>query len=50
MISDGFRNLYVAPSQYILPAIALGVLNGAFVLFGNALRDTFEAPGRSRRR
>jgi peptide/nickel transport system permease protein len=42
LISDGFRNLYVAPSQYILPAIALGVLNGAFVLFGNALRDTFE--------
>jgi peptide/nickel transport system permease protein len=42
MISEGFRNLYVAPSQYILPALALGVLNGAFVLFGNALRDTFE--------
>ncbi|WP_084079546.1 dipeptide/oligopeptide/nickel ABC transporter permease/ATP-binding protein [Demequina sp. NBRC 110057] len=42
MISDGFRNLYIAPSQYIWPAVALGVLNGAFVLFGNALRDTFE--------
>ncbi|WP_082098873.1 dipeptide/oligopeptide/nickel ABC transporter permease/ATP-binding protein [Demequina iriomotensis] len=42
MISDGFRNIYIAPGQYIWPAVALGVLNGAFVLFGNALRDTFE--------
>lgn len=42
MIGEGFRNLYVAPFQYIWPAVALGVLNGAFVLFGNALRDTFE--------
>lgn len=42
MIGDGFRNLYVAPWQYVWPSLALGILNGALVLFGNALRDTFE--------
>lgn len=42
MIGDGFRNLYVDPWQYVWPALALGVLNACFVLFGNALRDVLQ--------
>ncbi len=42
MIGDGFRNLYVDPWQYVWPALALGVLNASFVLFGNALRDVLQ--------
>jgi len=42
MIAEGFRNFYISPLQYLWPALALGVINGALVLFGNALRDVLE--------
>lgn len=42
MLSEGFRNIYIAPSLIVWPAVAIGVTVGAFVLLGNALRDALE--------
>ncbi|WP_223215170.1 dipeptide/oligopeptide/nickel ABC transporter permease/ATP-binding protein [Microbacterium trichothecenolyticum] len=42
MISSGFRNLYIAPTQFLWPSLMLGVITAALVLLGNALRDTLE--------
>ncbi|MDN3444129.1 dipeptide/oligopeptide/nickel ABC transporter permease/ATP-binding protein [Microbacterium sp. APC 3901] len=42
MISSGFRNLYIAPTQFLWPSILLGVITASLVLLGNALRDTLE--------
>ncbi|MCT9821363.1 dipeptide/oligopeptide/nickel ABC transporter permease/ATP-binding protein [Microbacterium sp. W1N] len=42
MISSGFRNLYIAPTQFLWPSLLLGVITASLVLMGNALRDTLE--------
>ena len=42
MVNDGFRNIYRAPLTLIWPTIAIALTIGAFVLFGNALRDALE--------
>lgn len=42
MISDGFTNLYVEPTQFIWPSLLLGALTSSLVLLGNSLRDAFE--------
>lgn len=42
MISSGFRNLYLAPTQFLWPSLLLGVITAALVLLGNSLRDVFE--------
>ncbi|MBE1878295.1 dipeptide/oligopeptide/nickel ABC transporter permease/ATP-binding protein [Myceligenerans sp. TRM 65318] len=42
MISSGFRNLYIAPTQFLWPSLLLGVITASLVLLGNALRDTLE--------
>ena len=42
MISSGFRNLYVAPTQFLWPSLMLGLITASLVLLGNALRDTLE--------
>ncbi|NUQ90809.1 MAG: dipeptide/oligopeptide/nickel ABC transporter permease/ATP-binding protein, partial [Glycomyces artemisiae] len=45
MISSGFRNLYIAPAQFLWPSLALGLTTASFVLLGNALRDALEGTG-----
>ncbi|WP_447590374.1 ATP-binding cassette domain-containing protein [Microbacterium lacticum] len=42
MIASGFRNLYLAPTQFLWPSIMLGMITASFVLFGNSLRDVLE--------
>lgn len=42
MIASGFRNLYIAPTQFLWPSLLLGVITASLVLLGNALRDTLE--------
>jgi peptide/nickel transport system permease protein len=42
MIASGFRNLYLAPTQFLWPSLLLGVMTASLVLLGNALRDAFE--------
>jgi len=42
MLSEGFRNIYIAPVLMLWPALAIGLTVGAFVLIGNALRDALE--------
>ena len=42
MLSDGFENIYVAPSLLVWPALVIGLTTGAFVLLGNAVRDALE--------
>jgi peptide/nickel transport system permease protein len=42
MISSGFRNLYIAPTQFLWPSLMLGVITASLVLLGNALRDILE--------
>ena len=42
MISSGFRNLYVVPTQFLWPSLMLGVITASLVLLGNALRDILE--------
>ncbi|WP_193596595.1 dipeptide/oligopeptide/nickel ABC transporter permease/ATP-binding protein [Microbacterium sp. YJN-G] len=42
MISSGFRNLYIAPTQFLWPSLMLGLITASLVLLGNALRDTLE--------
>ncbi|MDF2993333.1 MAG: transporter [Microbacterium sp.] len=42
MIASGFRNLYIAPTQFLWPSIGLGLMTASLVLFGNSLRDALE--------
>jgi ABC-type dipeptide/oligopeptide/nickel transport system ATPase component/ABC-type dipeptide/oligopeptide/nickel transport system permease subunit len=42
MLSDGFENIYVAPSLLVWPALAIGLTTAAFVLLSNAVRDALE--------
>jgi peptide/nickel transport system permease protein len=42
MISSGFRNLYIAPLQFLWPSLLLGVITASLVLLGNSLRDILE--------
>ncbi|MET0886788.1 MAG: dipeptide/oligopeptide/nickel ABC transporter permease/ATP-binding protein, partial [Mycetocola sp.] len=42
MISSGFRNLYLAPTQFLWPSLLLGLITASLVLLGNSLRDAFE--------
>ena len=42
MISSGFRNLYVVPTQFLWPSLSLGVMTACLVLMGNSLRDVLE--------
>lgn len=42
MLSDGFRNVYIAPLLMVWPALAIGVTIGSLVLLGNAVRDALE--------
>ena len=42
MLSEGFRNIYIAPLLIVWPALAIGLTVGSFVLLGNALRDALE--------
>jgi peptide/nickel transport system permease protein len=42
MIASGFRNLYLAPTQFLWPSLTLGIIIAALVLLGNSLRDVFE--------
>jgi peptide/nickel transport system permease protein len=44
MVSDGFRNLYVAPLHVLWPSLMLGLMTMSFVLLGNAYRDALESP------
>jgi peptide/nickel transport system permease protein len=43
MIGAAFSNLYRDPTQVIWPSLLLGVITACLVLFGNSLRDAFEA-------
>ncbi|MDP3951683.1 dipeptide/oligopeptide/nickel ABC transporter permease/ATP-binding protein [Microbacterium sp.] len=42
MIASGFRNLYIAPTQFLWPSVMLGIITASLVLLGNSLRDTLE--------
>ncbi|HEY4269370.1 MAG TPA: dipeptide/oligopeptide/nickel ABC transporter permease/ATP-binding protein [Galbitalea sp.] len=42
MLNDAFTNYYIASWQLIWPGAALGIATAAFVLLGNAFRDTLE--------
>lgn len=42
MLSEGFRNVYLAPLLVFWPALAIGLTIGALVLLGNAIRDALE--------
>lgn len=42
MVADGFKNIYRAPLTLLWPTIAISGTIAAFVLFGNALRDSLE--------
>lgn len=42
MVGDGFRNIYRAPLTLVWPTIAIAATIAAFVLLGNALRDSLE--------
>ncbi|MBN9104938.1 MAG: dipeptide/oligopeptide/nickel ABC transporter permease/ATP-binding protein [Propionibacteriaceae bacterium] len=42
MVADGFRNIYRAPLTLVWPSAAIAVTIAAFVLLGNALRDSLE--------
>ncbi|GFJ87613.1 dipeptide/oligopeptide/nickel ABC transporter permease/ATP-binding protein [Phytohabitans rumicis] len=42
MIASGFRNLYIAPTQFLWPSLLLGLITASLVLLGNALRDTLQ--------
>ncbi|WP_197029015.1 dipeptide/oligopeptide/nickel ABC transporter permease/ATP-binding protein [Blastococcus sp. URHD0036] len=46
MISEGFKNLYSEPMQFVWPSLALGILTAALVLLGNSLRDALQGARR----
>lgn len=42
MLSEGFKNIYLAPLLLVWPALAIGLTIGSLVLLGNAIRDALE--------
>ncbi|MFU8946299.1 dipeptide/oligopeptide/nickel ABC transporter permease/ATP-binding protein [Mycetocola zhadangensis] len=42
MLSEGFKNVYLAPTLLLWPALAIGLAVGSLVLLGNAVRDALE--------
>ena len=42
MLSEGFRNIYIAPLLIVWPALAIGLTVGSLALLGNALRDALK--------
>jgi ABC-type dipeptide/oligopeptide/nickel transport system ATPase component/ABC-type dipeptide/oligopeptide/nickel transport system permease subunit len=42
MINDGFKNIFLTPTLVLWPSIVITLTIGAFVLFGNAVRDALE--------
>lgn len=50
MLSEGFRNIYVAPTLLVTPTLAIGLTCIAFTLFGVALRDELEHAGDQKQR
>jgi ABC-type dipeptide/oligopeptide/nickel transport system ATPase component/ABC-type dipeptide/oligopeptide/nickel transport system permease subunit len=51
MLSEGFRNVYLAPMLVVWPALAIGLTIGGLVLLGNAVRDALEdAPKHKQRK
>lgn len=42
MLSEGFRNIYLAPTLVLWPALVISLTIGSFALFGNSLRDALE--------
>ena len=42
MVSDGFRNIYRQPLNLLWPTLAIALTIAAFVLLGNAVRDSLE--------
>lgn len=42
MLSEGFKNVYLAPTLLFWPALAMALTIGALVLLGNAIRDALE--------
>jgi len=50
MLNDAFTNIFTAPIQLLWPSLAIGLTCMALALLGNALRDTLERSGPSKRR
>ena len=46
-MQDAFNNIYTNPANLIWPASLISLTILAFVLLGNALRDTLQASNRS---
>ncbi|MBW1638091.1 dipeptide/oligopeptide/nickel ABC transporter permease/ATP-binding protein [Microbacterium resistens] len=42
MLSEGFRNIYIAPLTLLWPAVIIGLVTGALAILGSALRDALE--------
>ena len=42
MLSEGFRNIFLAPTLVLWPAVIISLTIGAFALLGNSLRDALE--------
>jgi ABC-type multidrug transport system fused ATPase/permease subunit len=42
MLSEGFRNIFLAPLLILWPALTISLTIGALALLGNALRDALE--------
>lgn len=42
MLSEGFRNIFLAPTLVLWPALIISLTIGAFALLGNSLRDALE--------
>ncbi len=42
MVSDGFRNIFRSPVTLVWPTLAIALTIAAFVLLGNAVRDSLE--------
>lgn len=42
MLSEGFRNIFLAPTLVMWPALTISLTIGAFALLGNAIRDALE--------
>ena len=50
MLNEGFSNIYTDPVLMLWPSLAIGLTCMSLVLLANAMRDTLELSGRSRRR
>lgn len=42
MLADGFRNIFMAPTLVLWPALVISFTIGAFALLGNSIRDALE--------